>query len=341
MKVPVYVISGFLGSGKTTILLNLLKECEKNNQRPGIILNELGEINVESHMFKDQNIQELLNGCICCSIQDDLKETLDYFANEAKENNIDVLFIEGTGVANPIEIEEVLLNNKYLEIFQLQSMISLVDASNYLEYQSIFSSTAEVRKLLQEQISSATFVLLNKADLVKEKTLSKIENKVKDQVRPLVPVIQTTFGEVSMQELLKKRYTVVQLETAENSTDGKGNGHSHDHHHEHKHNHNHSTINALKIDNPPEVNRGKLEKWLKKMPANVLLRGKGIISLENNKGLYTFQFSSGKLAMKKLLEEEASNQPTIILIGNSLNRDEILESFNRNFVKTKRLLNRR
>src|SRR3954469_4555658 len=136
-KIPVYMISGFLGSGKTTVLLNMVKECERNNKRPGIILNELGEVNVESYLFKNQHVKELLNGCICCTIQDDLKETLNQFIEEIKRNNIDVLFIEGTGVANPLEIEEALISPEYLDCFELNSSISLVDVSHYLECQSI------------------------------------------------------------------------------------------------------------------------------------------------------------------------------------------------------------
>lgn len=330
MGIPVYIISGFLGSGKTTILLNLLEECKKNNQRPGIILNELGEENVEGHLFKEQNIQELLNGCICCSIQEDLKKTLDYFINEAEKNQIDILFIEGTGVANPIEIEEVLLSQKYLDIFQLQSMISLVDTSNYLEYQSIFSTTAEVRKLLQVQISSATIVLLNKIDLVNDKILSKVQKKINDQVKPFVPIITTTFGKVAIQELLKKRYNVFHIANSKIPENASwslhGSSCKHTHHHEHKN--NHSSINALKIDKPPAINKGKLEKWLKKIPGNVLLRGKGIIKIEGKSGLFSFQYSSGKLAIQKI-KSELDNQLTIILIGNQLNKDEILESFNK------------
>ena len=153
-------------------------------------------------------MKELLNGCICCSIQEDLKETLHQFTEEIQRNNIDVLFIEGTGVANPQEIEEALISPEFLDHFELNSIISLVDASHYLEYQSYFSSTTEVRKLLKEQISSATMVLLNKIDLVKEKSLSKIELKIKENIKSGVPIFKTIFCDILIKELFLKRYYV-------------------------------------------------------------------------------------------------------------------------------------
>ena len=235
-KIPVYIISGFLGSGKTTVLLNMIKECERNQKRPGIILNELGEVNVESDLFKNQQVKELLNGCICCTIQEDLKETLHQFTEEIQRNNIDVLFIEGTGVANPQEIEEALMSPEFLDYFELNSIISLVDASHYLEYQSYFSSTAEVRKLLKEQISSATMVLLNKIDLVKEKSLTKIEQKIKENVKSGVPIFKTTFGDISIKELFLKRYYVHTAQGQREKTLESSHVYKHksEHHHDHQ-----------------------------------------------------------------------------------------------------------
>ena len=327
-KIPVYIISGFLGSGKTTVLLNMIKECERNQKRPGIILNELGEVNVESDLFKNQQVKELLNGCICCTIQDDLKETLNQFTEEIQRNNIDVLFIEGTGVANPKEIEEALISPEFLDHFELNSIISLVDASHYLEYQSYFSSTAEVRKLLKEQISSATMVLLNKIDLVKEKSLTKIEQKIKENVKSGVPIFKTIFGDISIKELFLKRYYVHTAQGQREKT--LESSHVHNHKSEHHHDHHHSTITALKITQVPKMKRREFETWLKRLPKTIL-RGKGIVQLEGNTGYFNFQFSSGNVRLERM-RETPKQHPTIILIGDRLNSDEILTSFNSKFI---------
>lgn len=327
-KIPVYIISGFLGSGKTTVLLNMIKECERNQKRPGIILNELGEVNVERDLFRNQQVKELLNGCICCTIQDDLKETLHQFMEEIQKNNIDVLFIEGTGVANPKEIEETLINPEFLDHFELNSIISLVDASHYLEYQSYFSSTAEVRKLLKEQSSSATMVLLNKIDFVKEQNLTKIEQKIKENVKSGVPIFKTIFGDISIKELFLKRYYVHTAQGQREKT--LESSHVHNPKSEHHHEHHHSKINALKITRVPKMKRKELESWLKRLPKTIL-RGKGIVQLEGNTGYFHFQFSSGNVRIEKM-REIPKQQPTIILIGDKLNSDEILTSFNREFI---------
>lgn len=300
----------------------MLKECERNNQRSAIILNELGDVNVENSLFEGKNVQELLNGCICCTMQEDLKETLVQFIIENEKENIDVLFIEGTGVANPLEIEETLISPNFLDFFELCSMISVVDASGYIEYQSIFSSTSEVRKLLKEQISSSTIVLLNKTDLMEEKSISKIEKKLKETIKDNVPVYRTKFGEGPLKELFLKRYHV---HVAQEEIESKPLGNcSHS-----QHKHHHSTINAIRIDKLPYMNKIQLEKWLKKLPKTVL-RGKGIVKLEDCVELYHFQFSSGNMILEKV-KNSSRSQPTIILIGDCLNVEEIHLHFSNTF----------
>ncbi|MDM5284988.1 GTP-binding protein [Peribacillus frigoritolerans] len=96
-KIPIYIISGFLGSGKTTLLTHILEYYKTKNIKPAIVLNELGKVNVELHLFGDEHVFELLNGCICCTIQDVLRTTLTTLLDSHVKKPIDVLFIEGTG----------------------------------------------------------------------------------------------------------------------------------------------------------------------------------------------------------------------------------------------------
>lgn len=325
-KIQVYVLSGFLGSGKTTVLKRIVEECKKQDKQLGIILNELGDTNVENHLFENEQMVELLNGCICCSIQDDLKQTLDQFA----KNPVNTLLIEGTGVANPNEIIEALANPSYIDQFELHSIISLVDASNYLDYQSIFSSSKEIRTLLKEQITCATLVILNKTDLIQKKKLEKINSQIRKLAGNGVPIVHSTFGNISVDELLKKRVQTLNLSQAEqnSSCSCSSSGHDNDCNHEHDHV-NHAKIKAVKLENLPVFDKKEFEKWMKGLPKEIF-RGKGIIQFNGENSLYSFQLASGKLFVEKV-EADMQQTPVIILIGNNLNPINIKESYEQTF----------
>ncbi|MBW8348344.1 GTP-binding protein [Bacillus sp. IITD106] len=307
-RIPVFVLSGFLGSGKTTVLLKMLEHCKNKGWQPGIILNELGEANVESHLFENEKVFELLNGCICCTIQDDLKETMDELMLEMEKQPLGVLFIEGTGVANPLEIQEVLLSSQYIDQFELMSIITVLDASHYLEYQSIFSSSAEVRNLMKEQTVCGSLLLLNKTDLVPSGQLEKIKQKITKIAGQDKVMIESVYGQLDPEILFEKRIQSVLI----------GNSHGNDHSHHH---HHHSTVQAIKLEDVPALKQKIFEKWLKQLPANVL-RGKGIIEMEGSKQLYSFQYASNKVAFS-LVPQSLNRQPVIILIGMGLEENQI------------------
>ncbi|TXC85897.1 GTP-binding protein [Metabacillus litoralis] len=323
LKLPinVYIISGFLGSGKTTVLKKLVEECNTRGQKLGIILNELGDTNVENHLFDKEQMYELLNGCICCSIQEDLKTTLDQFV----KNPVDILLIEGTGVANPNEIIEALSSPLYIDQFNLQSVISLVDASNYLDYQSIFSSSKEVRTLLKEQITSASFIILNKTDLVSEKKLDKIHTQIKKLVHEEIPIVSASYGDVSVAELLTERVRTINLTDKQVSACGCSVDSSCSHDHV-----NHAAIKAVKLEDIPLFDKKVFEKWLKGLPENVF-RGKGIVQFHKDSNLYSFQYASKKLALEEVKSKNGL-KPIIILIGNGINSDAIKESYEQTFL---------
>jgi len=166
-SVPAYIITGFLGSGKTTVLQNILTYCKEKNLKPAIVLNEIGETNVEVDLFVEDNVLEMLNGCICCSIQADFTSELQSFLTSlTSSERPDILLIEGTGVANPLEIVDALTDPQLIDMVDLHSIINLIDASKYLEYQSIFSSSKEIRTVLRSQITTSSFIILNKLFLL-------------------------------------------------------------------------------------------------------------------------------------------------------------------------------
>ncbi|MBS4198347.1 GTP-binding protein [Bacillus sp. FJAT-49732] len=308
-RVPVFVLSGFLGSGKTTVLLKMLEHCKNKGWLPGIILNELGEANVESHLFENEKVFELLNGCICCTIQDDLKETMNQLIVEMEKQPIDILFIEGTGVANPLEIQEVLLSSQYINQFELMSIITVLDASHYLEYQSIFSSSSEVRNLMKEQTVCGSLLFLNKTDLIPSGQLEKIKQRITKIAGHEKVMIEGVYGQIDPEVLFEKRIQSVLI----------GNSHSEDEHH--PHHHHHSTVQAIKLENVPPLKQKTFEKWLKQLPTNVL-RGKGFIESEGSEQIVSFQYASKKAEFMPV-PKSLNRKPIIILIGMGLDENQI------------------
>ncbi|MCM3725827.1 GTP-binding protein [Neobacillus cucumis] len=324
-KIPTYIISGFLGSGKTTLLLHLLKYCKSQKKKAAILLNELGSVNVENHLFEDENVFELLDGCICCSIQEDLKATLTTLVEAHMEKPIDVLFVEGTGVANPLEIVEVIASPPFVNSFDIQSVISMIDANAYLDNQDIFTSKT-IRDLLKNQIKGATVVVLNKVDLVKEKQLQKIEVKISKLLDTNTPVIKTSYGNVDLIQLLQKRSNTTVF-SHQHQTNCCGDSlHSSCNHHKHHHDHvQHTSIKTITFQDVPSVTKRQLKKWLKSLPEGIM-RGKGYIYLQDKPGLYPFQYSSnqvhiGDFPLKITLD------PCMVLIGKDIDIMTIQDSY--------------
>lgn len=329
-KIPTYIISGFLGSGKTTLLLNILKYCKSQQKAAAILLNELGSVNVENYLFEEENVFELLDGCICCSIQDDLKATLTSLLEIHIEKPIDVLFVEGTGVANPLEVVEVMASPPYVHSFDIQSVISMIDASSYLENQDIFTSKT-IRDLLKNQIKGATTVVLNKVDLVNEKQLQKIEAKLIKVLETNTKVMKTSFGNVDIGELLQKRSTTTVI-LQEDQTGSCGDprhsicNHDHTHHHDHV---QHASIKTITIQDVPSVTRRQLKKWLKSLPGGIM-RGKGYVFLKDKTGLYPFQYSSNQVHIGDYPQKLAVD-PCIVLIGKDIDIATIQNSYTSQF----------
>ncbi|WP_191560513.1 CobW family GTP-binding protein [Metabacillus idriensis] len=306
-RIPVYTVSGFLGSGKTTVLVKMAEEFKKRGKQVGIILNELGDENVEKHLFEDQKVYELLNGCICCTIQDDLVTTLKGFLSGEQA---DVLLIEGTGVANPLEIKDVLLSPALIEEFELISMIGIVDASHYLEYQSMFSSSKEIRSLLKEQIISSDFIILNKIDIVNEKEKEKVKHKIEKVISSEIEIFPASYGNVPFEKLAGQRHRIVSLSDIK------------EHHH-----HHHHTIGTLKIEDLPSIQLKVLESWLKEI--NGLIRAKGYLRVEGETEPREMQYAARKTVLS---DTKVNTEKTVlILIGQDLNIEEIRDSFKRIF----------
>lgn len=312
--IPVYVLSGFLGSGKTTVLLQMIEAYKKRNEKPAIILNELGKVNVEGHLFSEDRVNELLDGCICCTIQSNFRSVLDQLAEDISE--IDALIIEGTGVANPIELIEVLTESRYNEHFHLQSIIGVVDAARFLEYLNIFFSSSAMRKLFKDQIKCASYIVLNKIDMISEKKLMDVEAKLRSFTAEGVPVYKTTFGNIQPEEMFQKR--IMAYEPTEDETAGTSRQH-------------HAAVKAIRLESFPPLNQKQLKDWMKRLPDNIY-RGKGIVRLEGKEGLFELQYASRLLRIQHMYVEDSSIASSLVFIGEGDAVKELATSFEEQFI---------
>ncbi|MGB7274061.1 MAG: GTP-binding protein [Geitlerinemataceae cyanobacterium] len=167
---PVTIITGFLGSGKTTLLNQILQN--KDNLKVAILVNEFGDINIDSQLLVslDEDMVELSNGCICCTINDGLVDAV-YRVLE-REDAIDYLVIETTGVADPLPIILTFLNTELRDLTHLDSIITVVDAETFTP--THFDSQAALSQIVYGDI-----ILLNKTDLVSESKLDRVREEIR------------------------------------------------------------------------------------------------------------------------------------------------------------------
>ncbi|PSL43281.1 G3E family GTPase [Salsuginibacillus halophilus] len=306
--IDVYIISGFLGSGKTTLLLNWLEDAKREGLTPGVVVNEWGDVHVESDMYTGTKTVELLNGCICCTIQDDLKTELANFLSTT-ETVPDVLFIEGTGVADPLEVVDAVTDPAFYDKLQLQLVATVIDSARYLEFQSRLHSAKDVRQMLTQQIEAAPLLLLNKVDLISEKQKAKVHKKLSAVKQSEAVVLETEQASFSFQEA-----RAVTGNAAPAKRHAKACSHDHDHDHDHHH-HAHFDMHSF----VPETtfSSQELQKSLTHL-SGTLLRAKGVVETDEGK-LVQFQWSGGDV----MFRETTQTMPRIVLIGFGLDEAQI------------------
>src|SRR5205823_3182347 len=186
------ILTGFLGAGKTTLLNYILKQ--QHGYKFGIIVNEVGEIGIDGQLVENANEEmvQLNNGCVCCTVRKDLVKGVQRLL---QRGGFDYLLVETTGIADPGPVAQTFLNIPQLTKYvRLDSIITVVD-SEQVEHQMAETET------VREQIAMADFVLLNKADLVDETHLAKIEDKVRE-LNPHTEIFRTNHSNVNLRELL-------------------------------------------------------------------------------------------------------------------------------------------
>ncbi|HIK05257.1 MAG TPA: GTP-binding protein [Trichormus sp. M33_DOE_039] len=317
---PVTIITGFLGSGKTTLLNQILKN--KQDLKVAVLVNEFGDINIDSQLLVslDEDMVELSNGCICCTINDGLVDAV-YRVLE-REDHIDYMVIETTGIADPLPIILTFLGTELRDLTSLDSILTVVDAETF--NQEHFESEAALK-----QITYGDIILLNKVDLVKPEKLKEVEgfiHELKDSAR----IIHTQHGEVPLPLILGVGLTPTDDYTVHNLEDTHHHEHHH-HHHDHEH-HSHHLENdgfvsiSFQFDSPFDVH--KFENFLtEEMPENVF-RAKGILWFSDSELRHIFQLSGLRYNLQAD-EWRSSPRNQIVFIGRKLDLQQIHSQLNK------------
>ena len=350
---PVTIITGFLGSGKTTLLNHILTNQE--GIKTAVLVNEFGEIGIDNDLLVntgmgDDSMVELSNGCICCTINNDLMDAV-YRVLE-RQDRIDYLVVETTGLADPLPIALTFLGTELRDLTRLDSIVTVVDSENYSL--DLFNSQAA-----HNQIAYADILLLNKIDLVDDADLDLLEVKIRD-VKPDARIMRTRNAQVPLPLILSvglfesDQYFKPEApahdhdahahdahDHADHSNCDHDHGHcehdghdhdhhDHDHHDHHAHHSDHLAIDgftsiSVQSDRPMSIK--KFQHFLdNELPSNVF-RAKGILWFDESPKRHVFHLSGRRFTLDDT-EWTTTPKNQLVLIGQDLDHDTLRSQIN-------------
>ena len=299
--IPVTILTGFLGSGKTTLLKRILTEA--HGQKIAVIENEFGEENIDNEILVNdtqENIIQMNNGCICCSIREDLRETLQLLAAKKRKGLLDFerVVIETTGLADPGPVAQTFfMDEEIAEQYLLDSILTLVDAKHA-------DTQLNDRQEARRQIGFADQIFISKTDLVADEDVKALMHRL-TQMNPRAPQKAVHFGEVAIKDVFDLRGFNLNAKLDIDPDFLKEDDHAaHDHEHgehcdhsshaaEHGHHHAHDDdVKSFVFRSDKAFSPAKLEDFLGAI-VNIygprMLRYKGVLNMEGTERKVIFQ----------------------------------------------------
>ena len=299
-QIPVTVLTGYLGSGKTTLLNRILSE--NHGKRYAVIVNEFGEIGIDNDLIveSDEEIYEMNNGCVCCTVRGDLIRVVEGLMRPP--GRFDALVVETTGLADPVPVAQTFFMDEDVRSkTRLDAVVALVDAK-HLPLRLKDSKEAE------DQIAFADVVVLNKTDLVTPEELARVEATVR-AINPIAKIHRTERSGVNLAEVLDRGAFDLSrvLENDPHFLEADDHDHDHvcgpdcdhDHHHHDHHHHAHGSVSDIHDVTVKSISlRGgemdpkRFFRWIEKVTQSQgpnILRLKGIIAIKDDPDRYVLQ----------------------------------------------------
>jgi G3E family GTPase len=348
-KTPVTVLTGYLGAGKTTLLNRIL--TEDHGKKYAVIINEFGEIGIDNDLVvgADEEVFEMSNGCVCCTVRGDLIRTLSGLMKRQSQKGgrrFDAIILETTGLADPAPVAQTFFVDEDVRAkTELDSVTTVVDAKH-------LPLRLKDSKEAAEQIAFADQIILNKTDLVSEAELKEVEAGIR-ALNPLAPIHRTQRSQVPLSAIIGRRSfdlnRVTELEPEFLNPPHGEPGHVHDEHcdhdhhdhghHDHDHGHGHiqdhvaeSGIRGISLSSETPLDAGRVTQWLNNLLQTKgpdILRAKGILDVKGDDRRLVFQ------AVHMILEgdfqrpwrDDERRYSRMVFIGRDLDEDALRTGF--------------
>lgn len=338
-KIPVTVLTGYLGAGKTTLLNRIL--TENHGKKYAVIVNEFGEIGIDNDLVigADEEVFEMNNGCICCTVRGDLVRIIEGLMR--RKGKFDAIIVETTGLADPAPVAQTFfVDDDVKRNAALDAVVTVADAK-------WLSDRLKDAPEAKNQIAFADVIVLNKTDLVSKAELGEVEARIRG-INPYARLHRTERCQVALNDVLERKAfdldRILEIEPAFLDADDHDHAHDHDHDHDHGHDHHHhhgglkhyhdeemQSI-SLKTDKPldPQKFLPWLQAFVQKEGASIL-RCKGILSFKDDDQRFVFQGVHMMLEgdHQRDWKEGEKRESKVVFIGRELPEKLIREGFER------------